>query len=195
MKYIIGNINDFSNDEVNAFYKKIPIIKRKKIDKIRNELSRKQSIIGELLLSKLINYNNIDYYINENGKPYLINNKKYFNISHSNDYIVVIISDYEIGIDIEKIRNTNIKNINMFATEKEKEYILSDKKNIEYRLFQIYTLKESYFKMLGTNLNNILEVEFSINKNNIVCSENNVVCGFINDIDGYIISYTKKICH
>ena len=48
-------------------------------------------------------YNISDYEIiyNEYNKPYLKNEKIYFNISHSNGTIVLVISDKEIGVDVE----------------------------------------------------------------------------------------------
>ena len=113
-------------------------------------------------------------------------------ICHSFNYVITIISDKEIGIDIEKIRKTPVNVINQFATKKEKEYILSSN-NINEKIFEIYTLKEAYFKMLGKNLNDILSVEFRISKDKVICSDKNVNAGFIKDIDGYIISYCEKI--
>jgi 4'-phosphopantetheinyl transferase len=192
VKYIIKNITDYNKKDINDFYNNIPIIKKDKIDKLRNNDDKTRSIIGEILLHKLLG-NNIDYYINKYGKPYLKNNNIFFNISHSFNYVITIISENEIGIDIEKIRLTPINTINQFATEKEKEYILSTKDNIEERIFKIYTLKEAYFKMLGTNLNHILEVEFKIENNKVICSDKNVKAGFINDIDGYVIAYCEQI--
>ena len=198
MEYIIKNISSFSKKSIYHFYDRIPIVKKNKITKLKSYETKIKSIIGELLLCKLltnnnINYNNIEYYINSYGKPYLKNKNLFFNISHSFDYIVTIISNYEIGIDIEKIRETPLSVINQFATEKEKKYILSAKNDIEKRIFQIYTLKESYFKMLGTNLDHILEVEFIIDNNKVHCSDKNVKAGFINDKKGYIIAYCEKI--
>ncbi len=198
MKYLVKSINNFQADEINDFYYKIPEIKRNKIKKLKNNIARTRSIIGELLLSELIheeglNYSDIDYYINEYGKPYFKNNDLYFNISHSFEYVISIISDKEVGIDIEKIRNTSIKTINQFATENEKMYILSTNTNVEERLFKIYTLKEAYFKMFGINLNEALQVEFRIENDKVYCSDNKVNVGFINDIDGYIIAYCKLI--
>ena len=198
MKYIIKKINDFNKEYINNFYNKIPKLKKNKIDKYINNEVKARSIIGELLLYELlmknnINYNNIEYYINNYGKPYLKDNNVFFNISHSFDYIITTISKNEIGIDIEKIRTTPLNIINQIATEKEKEYILSSKSNIEKRIFQIYTLKEAYFKMLGTNLNHILEVEFIIDNDKVYCSDKNVKTGFINDINGYMIAYCEKI--
>ena len=90
------------------------------------------------------------------------------------------------------MRKTSLKVINQFATSKEKKYILSSDENIEERIFKIYTLKEAYFKMLGTNLNHILEIEFIIKNDKVYCSDKNVKVGFINDVKGYIIAYCEK---
>ena len=198
MKYIVKNINDFNTEDINNFYDKIPKLKKDKISKFKNYESKVRSIIGEMILKELlvknnVSYNSLDYYINEYGKPYLKDHNIFFNISHSFDYVITAISDNEVGIDIEKIRKTPIKIINQFATEKEKEYILSSKKNIEERIFKIFTLKEAYFKRLGTNLNNILEVEFIIKNDKIYCNDKKVKVGFINDIKGYIIAYCEKL--
>lgn len=198
MEYIIKNINDYNKDDVNNFYIEIPKLKKDRIDKYKNYESKARSIVAEIIFSELlskknISYNSLEYYNNEYGKPYLKNNNLFFNISHSFDYVITIISNKEIGIDIEKIRKTPLNVINQFATEKEKEYILSSSKNIEERIFKIYTLKEAYFKMLGTNLNHILEVEFIIKKDKIYCNDRNVKVGFINDIKGYIIAYCEKL--
>ncbi len=193
MEYIIKNINDFNDNEINEFYKKIHEIKRMRIDKFKNSEAKIRSIIGELLLSELlkkrnIDYNDIDYSYNEYGKPYLSDSKIFFNISHSYDYVITVISDNEIGIDIEKIRNVPKNIVNQIATEKERKYVLAK----EERLFRIYTLKEAYFKLLGNNLNNILNVEFTIKDNKVTCSDESVTSKFINDIDGYVIAYCEK---
>ncbi len=196
MEYIIKNINNYNTNTINNFYTNIPSIKKEKINKYKNVERKNVSIIGELLLKELlkkrnISYNKINYSYNKYGKPYL-NNDIYCNISHSYEYVIATISNKEIGIDIEKIRETPLNVINQFATDKEKEYILSSENNIEKRIFEIYTLKESYFKMLGTYLNHILDVEFIIDNDKVYCSDNTVQVGFIKDIEGYIISYCEK---
>ena len=198
LEYIIKNINDFNENDINNFYKKIPKLKKDKIDKYKNYDTKIRSIVAEILLNNLlskknISYNSLDYYFNEYGKPYFKNHDLFFNISHSFDYVITTISDKEIGIDIEKVRKTPLNIINQFATEKEKEYILSSNNNIEERIFKIYTLKEAYFKMLGTNLKQILEVEFIINNDKIYCNDKKVKVGFIDNIKGYIIAYCEKI--
>ena len=198
LEYIIKNINDYSEDELKNFYTKISEQKKDKINKYKNYKRKASSIIAEIIFSELllkrnIFYDSLNYYKNKYGKTYLKNNNLFFNISHSFDYVISVVSDKEIGIDIEKIRKTPIKVINQFATEIEKKYILSSNNNVEERIFKIYTLKEAYFKMLGLNLNNILNVEFLIQENKVSCSDQSVKVGFINDVEGYVIAYCEKI--
>lgn len=197
MKYIVKNIKEFNKEDLNDFYLRIPKQKRMQINKYKNYEAKTRTLVAEILLNNLlasqnISYQNTKYFNNKYGKPYLKNSELFFNVSHSFDYVITTISNKEIGIDIEKVRKTSLKVINQFATSKEKKYILSSDENIEERIFKIYTLKEAYFKMLGTNLNHILEIEFIIKNDKVYCSDKNVKVGFINDVKGYIIAYCEK---
>lgn len=199
MKYIIKNINDYSDKEINNFYNNIYIEKKNRINNFRNELKTRQSVIGELLLSNLLDkyynldYNDLEFKFNKDNKPFIVNNNIFYNISHSSNYVIAVVSDKEIGIDIEKIRETNIKSINYFASSKEKEYIFSEDNNLFKRLFEIYTLKEAYIKMMGKSIFDIKNVEFTISNNHIYCSDINVKCySFI--YDNYVISICEKNC-
>lgn len=198
MIYKIRNINYYGGNYLKSFYnyiytaKKLNISKYRRIDKISS------SIVGEIILSELINenfhinYSDLTFEINDYGKPYVSGNQFYYNISHSFEYIITTISNNEIGVDIEKIRETSIKNIRHFATDKEQLYILSSNNDIEKRLFQIYTLKEAYFKMKGSNLNMIKDVEFTINDDIVICSDKNVSAYFINDMHDYVIAICEN---
>ena len=197
MKYKIININDINKAEILIFYNNINSSKKIKIDKIRNKKRKIQSVLGEYLLKELlkiynISYSNINYIYNEEGKPYIKDYNIYFNISHSHDYVITVISNKEIGVDIEKIRKTNISIINRICTNKEKEYVLSSNIDIEKRLFEIFTLKEAYFKMKGLNLNNLKSVEFIISNNNVTCNDNSINIKLLHIINDYIISIIEK---
>ncbi len=197
MEYKIENINNYTDKDINNFYPKLYKLKKEKISKYKHNNKKKISIIGDMLLCELlkrknINYDNLDFYINYYGKPYIKNSNLFFNISHSFNYVITILSNKEIGVDIEKIRKTPLNAINQFATEKEKQYILSSNIDVEKRIFQIYTLKEAYFKMKGTNLNDILKIEFIITDNKIYCNDKSIKAGFINDVKGYIIAYCER---
>ena len=199
MKYCIENINNSSY--LHEDYLTIKQNKKNAIDKIKNLNDKKRVILGEQLLIKglqkyyNVNYDDVNIRLNENGKPYISNDKYHhikFNISHSHDYSICVFSSNEIGVDIEKIRKVDIKTINQFATTNEINYILSSENQIFRRLFTIYTLKESYFKMLGDNLNNIKNVEFQVDENIVSCSDPKTKFNIINTIDGYVISICER---
>lgn len=135
--------------------------KRIRILKCVNEADKKRSLMSELLIRKAASDRlcipakkvNISY--NPYGKPY-IDNERYFkfNISHSESYVVIAISKYRIGIDVEKNKKTDFTIAKRFFTENEYQYIKSfttqsEKVNAFYML---WTLKESYVKALGKGL-------------------------------------------
>lgn len=187
-----------TNKEIENFYLKLNHLDKKRIDKIKNKTRKNQSIIGKILLCKLLkteynlNYFDLDFYYNENGKPYIKNTNIFFNISHSHDYVICVISNKEIGADIEKIRNININSMKYYCTEKEINYITNNKCDMNKKGFQIYTLKEAYIKMQGSNLNTLKEIEFNIKNKNIQCSDSNTECFLINDISEYVIAIVEK---
>ena len=100
------------------------------------------------LLKKVMQELNINDEIifNDNGKPYFKNSSFYFNISHSGNYIVLAISDKEIGVDIEKIK-MNEKVAKKICTESELKQIKT-----KDDFTKIWVMKESYVKYLGIGL-------------------------------------------
>ena len=197
MKLVYENINNYSLEEYKVFLITLKKEKQYKIANILKDDDKKRSILGEILLINLLNELNIDYNSititkNKYGKPYIKDLDLFFNISHSNDFVVCAISKNEIGIDIEKIRETKDSIINQFATTKEKQYINEFKNKFNNRVFEIFTLKESYFKCLGTNLNHIKNIEFEINKNIVRCNKQHFEFKLIHEINDYIIAICEK---
>lgn len=98
------------------------------------------------LLKEVLEENNINSNIiyNEYGKPYLENNEIYFNLSNSKDYSVCIISDKEVGIDIEYI-TYRPRIVDSIFNEKEKT-------NIPLEFTKTWVLKEAYVKKIGMGL-------------------------------------------
>ena len=74
-----------------------------------------------------------------------------FSISHTNNTIVFISNELPIGIDIEKISKGNLSLSKRFFTSNEYEH-LKNSGNLDIDFFKIWTMKESYIKMLGTGL-------------------------------------------
>ncbi len=193
MYFFIRNINDYNNDYLNEFSSSIYAEKRNRIDKYKRYDDKKRSIIGEIIISELLNkYYKIDYkslniVTNKYGKPLVTNINIFFNISHSSDLIAGIVCNNEVGIDVEKVKDVSDSFISQYSTKKEIDYISSDKR----KAFEIFCLKEAYFKMKGTDLSNLLSIEFSINDSSVECSEDNVYCE-LHYLDNYIIAICKK---
>ena len=92
------------------------------------------------------------------GKPYWKREKNFqFNVSNTNGLVVCALSNMEIGVDAEKIRNVRMPVISRCCTEAEIAYITkgdmgSTEESLLQRFFQIWTLKESYIKMTGEGM-------------------------------------------
>ena len=66
--------------------------------------ARQELVTGYLLRKYLGVCEDGQLRINAKKKPYLSKGKPFFNISHSENYVVLAIADCEVGVDIEKIR-------------------------------------------------------------------------------------------
>jgi phosphopantetheinyl transferase len=98
---------------------------------------------GFLSVRHLLNeagYSDADLYYNENGKPHL-KDGKHISITHSFTFSAIIISNIEVGIDIEKNRD-KIKIIQHKFVNFEKGFIHKNDNYIE-QLTVIWGAKES----------------------------------------------------
>ncbi len=88
------------------------------------------------------------------GKPYLISHPDiHFNISHSGQWVVVAVADCEIGIDVERIKKVNLRIAERFFSESEKQQLFGLPENLQTDFFfDLWTLKESFLKAIGTGL-------------------------------------------
>lgn len=194
MKYLYANINDYNDNDYKSIYESINNFKKKDIDKLPTIDDKKRSILGlkllmTLLLEKNINYNDLKFTKNKDGKPIITNYPLFYSTSHSDEYVICALSDKEIGIDIQSIQKINFKIMNSFFDKYEKFY-----SNNNENYTKVLSLKEAYGKCYGFGINYIKEVKFSIKKENIIINDKNVTYKFINDIPNYIISIVEKTC-
>lgn len=119
------------------------------------------------------------------------------NISHSGDIAVLAISDQPVGVDIERIKmkevdseenRRRIKLAERFFHEEEFEY-LKKLKNPDSAFTRIWTMKESYVKMLGTGFATDPKT-FSVFDQELLENIHGISYTFTSDdsISGYIIS-------
>lgn len=108
----------------------------------------------------------------ENGKPYL---KEYpdfhFNISHSDDLVAVAFSNTPVGVDIEKLRDVNLKIAKRYFAEDEKQFVKDSES-----FFYVWTRKEALLKQTGEGIRKELS-SFSVleNKNIKTIKQDNYI--------------------
>ncbi len=93
-------------------------------------------------------YTDVDLHYDENGKPYL-EDGKHISITHSFNYSAVIVSDAEVGIDIEKQRPI-ITNIASKFVGYEFNYLDNSDNEYVKKLTVIWCSKESLYKLFAT---------------------------------------------
>jgi 4'-phosphopantetheinyl transferase len=153
------------------FLSKLPDSSQQKINKLKNLPDLQRSLLGEVIVRWIlgektaIQGKSIIFEKTEKGKPYLIEHSNpYFNISHSGNWVVVAFADKEVGIDVEKIRFINFQIAKRFYSKAEFNKLnkMEGQEKLEF-FFDLWTLKESYLKLLGKGLTKSLS-SFTIRK-------------------------------
>ena len=96
------------------------------------------------------------------NKPYFIEYPEiYFNLSHCQGMVACIISNKQVGIDVEWIRPFHEGVMRKVCSIKEQQLIMQSTYPAE-TFFRLWTLKESYIKAIGQGLQSPMkEVTFS----------------------------------
>ena len=166
LKVYIANIKDLDNDQLFEFFmQSADICRKNKIDSLKFDDDKKRSLAAFILLRhalKVEGYstNKLSLEYGEYGKPYLTDNSFYFNLSHSGNYVTCAISDQEVGVDIEKTRDVDLKLAELYFSSEENHAIKQSKNEVE-TFYRLWTLKESFIKNIGLGLKLPLK-DFSI---------------------------------
>ena len=107
----------------------------------------------------------------EHGKPSLAERPELrYNISHADGIAAAIVSEYECGIDCERVRPYRPSVFRRCYSDYERRIVENAPENERDMLFfKLWTLKEAYVKALGTGLSFPLRnAEFSFNGENII---------------------------
>ncbi|ALS01040.1 hypothetical protein ATZ33_06555 [Enterococcus silesiacus] len=180
--YCINITKDFSDDKIQNLLRYVSNETKERFHKFHFMEDSLRTLYGEILVRYIsrtqFNFDTqqIIFTKNKYGKPYIKDNPLFFNISHSGEWVVCAFSSSEIGIDIEKIEKLNTNIAENFFSEYEYETLLNteNKKQLDY-FYDIWTLKESYLKWLGTGLSTPLNsFHFHLNEKNIELNNNKI---------------------
>lgn len=116
-------------------------------------------------------YTDQDLFYDVNGKPHLKDGKQ-ISITHSFTFSGVIVSDIEVGIDIEKQRN-KIAIIAKKFVDYEFQYLKPEAKDYVRKLTVIWGIKESLYKLFATPgmlfRKHFLVIPFTFEESSTVC--------------------------
>lgn len=93
-------------------------------------------------------YDDFDLYYDEFGKPHL-NDGKHISITHSHEFSAIVLSDENIGIDMEMKRDMIVRIADKFVGGEADFLIEDDKDDYISKLTAIWGAKESIFKILN----------------------------------------------
>ncbi len=114
---------------------------------MKSELHQRGFLSVRHLLAEF-GYTDIDLFYDDNGKPHL-KDGKHISITHSFTFSAVIVSEHEVGIDIEKQRE-KIKIIAHKFVDYEFDYLDKSAKDYINKLTVIWGIKESLYKLFAT---------------------------------------------
>lgn len=169
-------------------------------------IEKSQSTADKLRLmgsGLMINFIKTKYFVDsdvatdKHGKPYFVNSDLKFNLSHSGRYVVAAVSDYEIGIDIQKKKADKHRIAEKNFLQGECSYINAGANDEErhQRFCEVWTLKEAYLKNIGMGLRkplNSFEIVFRP-EGPVIRNQTEFKCTQFKMNDKYIVSICKDI--
>ena len=155
LKVYLADIAPLWDDAVfDEYYREALPERRRKVDGYRQKAPKCRSLGAGILLKKAladagVSAESADIVISEGGKPVLKNGdtKVFFNLSHSGDRAMCVISDCPVGCDVETVKE-NKRVADRFFTKAEAK-IAGESADSFTRL---WTLKESFIKTTGEGL-------------------------------------------
>ena len=153
---LVANVRVLEDEALfSKAYSSVSAYRRQDVDRHRFKNNKCLSLATELLLKhgycilgEDIDLEKIVY----GGKPYI--DGYHFNFSHSGDYAICAISDDEVGCDIERIAEANLKIAKRFYHENEYKRLASLSDEAEQRkiFYYYWTAKEAFVKNIGTGI-------------------------------------------
>ena len=169
--YVFTDFDSVSDELLEKMIHLLPSDRKEKALRCRKTEQRKASVIAYFLL--IYGFRELGiadipvFFYGQYGTPYLKNNPEvFFNISHCNEGCMCVISDKEIGCDIQEIRLYS-HDVALRACCAE-ELTAIEAADDEADIFtEIWTKKESYIKKTGKGVNNNFIL---INTNKLECT-------------------------
>lgn len=184
MIYIHNNISDCSDEQYQNYLNLTPQWRRAKALQYKKLDNRMRSVLAFMLLQHSLREEYgiaevPEFVYNEFGKPSFQNLPIHFNLSHCKDAVACVVSEHNIGIDVESIVPYNPDVARRVCTASEIEALrCSSQKDMDFTI--LWTKKEAVAKFEGLGLSmDLKKLEMSKYRIDSICCEQFVlsVCG------------------
>ncbi len=169
LKYVIKKVSELSDETYKRCFFCMNDERQAKVKRYKNDIQKKCTLAGEWLVREMlseITEKEPEFFIisaDEKGKLYSENTPRlHFNISHSDNIVAAVVSDRNVGIDIETIRKVSLNLTKRVCNSDELIYVFgktpseddfkNENKDFIKRFLEIWTIKEAYFKCIGTGI-------------------------------------------
>ena len=132
--------------------------RREQILRFKFDIDKKLCLFSDLLVRYFVcdklklNNDELNFSKNSFGKPFLVGYPDFlYNVSHTKSAVLVGVSDKPVGVDVEKVRESELKIAKRFFCKNELEYILSCVER-DKAFYEIWTKKEAYIKGVGKGM-------------------------------------------
>lgn len=140
-----------------ALYDRMPAERQRKIDRYRFDKDKRLSLGAGLLLQKGLADCGLptaaELVRGENEKPFLRDSEQFFfNLSHSGEIAVCAVSDRPVGVDVETRAHFEPSLVRRVFLPDEIAWIAAQAAPADELYTDLWTIKESLMKYLGTGL-------------------------------------------
>lgn len=161
----------------------LPLERRKRAFSYTQEDDRKRSLLGSFLLHLYTPPVPLTY--GPYGKP--TKEGCFFSLSHSGNDVVLLLSSYPCGVDIEARKNADASLIRYTLSEKEKKSL---RNNLDF--ISMWTRKEAFAKCLGKGVFGFDGISKVPSEVGLFCYEGKEYVTRTIPFDGNILSFCKE---
>lgn len=148
IKLLVADL-DLANSHRHFLLKNINEEQKEKALSFKNEKDQLRSLLSSYF-ANLVSTEELKK--TANGKPYY-ENGPFFNISHSGKYVIIALSNKEVGVDIEENVQKDFSSLLRLFNEAEAKMI---KEHADF--YYLWCAKESLIKCMGSTVGKIKEI-------------------------------------
>ena len=195
--YLKEELEAVSGEELEQAIASLPDWRREKALRFKHGQGRKECAFAYLLLCQALRETygitekpsfiigehgkpELDFNVNPNSKLSTLNSKPYFNLSHCKNAVACVVSDQEIGVDVESVGRYN-ESLARHVLSVEEFEAVSSSANPQIPFTRLWTQKEAIVKLTGRGIDDDLP--------NLLFKYNNVSLHTEEHLDkGYILT-------